>query len=810
MSLKECAVCSKSCLPGSHGTQCAACKLWFHNACAGIVPSAGARPLKWFCKPCGDKLSQQSPETSPNVSTLQGSPAPASASASSTPRTQQSDSLPQDREGLKNHIHNITAQMKHQTDTYLKKLAEFKAEQEGFVAYRAELLKANIHNLNRISELGKANEEAIAAAAAANEKVDQLEAELKSATETIADIQRSLGGLSPMEIKALRDSSLAHEAELQKHRDEVAKNAADLVALRAALEQNAAPDNPFALSQSLFRPTLEEKDNQIATLSAEVERLRAIPQPREPENASKRPRTNEASPTNSGVINDCSMDSPPASPSRPAVDVDFLDNPGTLTITPIFEERGNQDLITISDFNTFSTANFQTLVQLFSDMKKSVDANMKIVDTNMKELNANITKVNARCAAIETGKRPVVSFQTPSTSAAATSNTPVSNANPTASTFADALRAAKSQNNQVLPQPRRRPSVARQPQQPNVAKQQNTSQQRRSSQPRQPQQQRNNRKRSTSRFTNGFRPSSQARANQPNNNNANQWQTAGRRRQTRGSNANERQQPSLPLSTIMQRSSRNINTIRHVRATAVSDEEAAKIIQQISMDQAIEAIGYDSVNRRSERHVTISMATEEQASKLDTLIEQNYAGLASSTAPAPLKNMIQVTRTVPVEDDNPEAIVSSFLRANKWLAPESTEYVRHWDVQAKNGTHRNIILALSPLNQTEALNRGHLLFRLNSHVAHEYIETLQCKNCWNFGHLATACRLPQACRNCGLAHNTESCTTKKERCANCIRFNERKSTKPNNRRNTNHRVTDRRCPVFRGRLEGLKTLWASI
>lgn len=112
---------------------------------------------------------------------------------------------------------------------------------------------------------------------------------------------------------------------------------------------------------------------------------------------------------------------------------------------------------------------------------------------------------------------------------------------------------------------------------------------------------------------------------------------------------------------------------------------------------------------------------------------------------------------------------------------------------------------MSPQNQMEALNRGRLYLHLKTLAVYEYIDTLQCKNCWCFGHLAHECSRPTACRNCGQQHQTESCINKKARCANCIRFNARKSTTAQTRRNTDHRVIDRCCQDYRNRLEGLKT-----
>lgn len=190
------------------------------------------------------------------------------------------------------------------------------------------------------------------------------------------------------------------------------------------------------------------------------------------------------------------------------------------------------------------------------------------------------------------------------------------------------------------------------------------------------------------------------------------------------------------------------------------------------------------------------------------IIASKYAIMAQSKPLPPIKHMIVINGVDVVNNDTPEQIIHSLAIGNEWLKKENIEFVRQWQVTTKKRTYKNIVVALSPIEQIEAIKRGKLRFRLFEHTVWEYFDTIQCKNCWRFGHLRHQCKFQHACRICGENHSVEACISKKPKCANCLRFNAAKGRLDSDKRSCAHRPTDRTCPDFRSRVSGLKSFWA--
>lgn len=84
----------------------------------------------------------------------------------------------------------------------------------------------------------------------------------------------------------------------------------------------------------------------------------------------------------------------------------------------------------------------------------------------------------------------------------------------------------------------------------------------------------------------------------------------------------------------------------------------------------------------------------------------------------------------------------------------------------------------------------------------EYIDILQCKKCWRFGHLKRTCTFPACCKTCAGDHTTEECTLPESKpiCANCVRHNSNSTSTIS----TAHSVAADNCPIRMNRIERLK------
>lgn len=259
---------------------------------------------------------------------------------------------------------------------------------------------------------------------------------------------------------------------------------------------------------------------------------------------------------------------------------------------------------------------------------------------------------------------------------------------------------------------------------------------------------------------------------------------------------------NLPLAAIIAQAKKSPEFTRNVKINT----EKQNVAERLLADKVIEKIGFLRVIVRSERLIVFVADSEEKVKALDEIIEKCYDGAAiSAPAPAPL-NMILITGTLQTMGDTQNDICESLRVNNPWL--ERVSYVRHWDVNGKNSKYRNIIVAVSTKDQATLINKGQVMFRMRMHRCYEYNDLMQCRNCWRYGHYRHSCRYPQACKVCGGDHDAAVCTTKSDKCVNCIRYNKTKASE-GQKRKTTHKPTDKRCPDFLQRLSGLKKFWES-
>lgn len=75
----------------------------------------------------------------------------------------------------------------------------------------------------------------------------------------------------------------------------------------------------------------------------------------------------------------------------------------------------------------------------------------------------------------------------------------------------------------------------------------------------------------------------------------------------------------------------------------------------------------------------------------------------------------------------------------------------------------------------------------------EYVDTLQCKSCWRYGHIKRTCTYSPICKFCGGPHTVEECQSSNAspQCANCIRHNRETSSSIS----FNHSVASDACAV---------------
>lgn len=103
----------------------------------------------------------------------------------------------------------------------------------------------------------------------------------------------------------------------------------------------------------------------------------------------------------------------------------------------------------------------------------------------------------------------------------------------------------------------------------------------------------------------------------------------------------------------------------------------------------------------------------------------------------------------------------------------------------------SIFLQAAPSTFKKLVNR-YVLLNFGDHFVKEFVNTLRCLNCQQYGHKATNCSSHHTCARCAGNHKTTDCQKKVSyRCVNCVESNRTKSTTFD----TNHSCGSKYCKV---------------
>lgn len=212
---------------------------------------------------------------------------------------------------------------------------------------------------------------------------------------------------------------------------------------------------------------------------------------------------------------------------------------------------------------------------------------------------------------------------------------------------------------------------------------------------------------------------------------------------------------------------------RQIFADIQADTELAEITEVAVLE------------RRSDLSLYVETTTVDGANLLKNAIKQKYPTV-NIREPTTRSPQIRITGC-PISDYTAESI----KRQNPWLTGPITIH-RMYDAGEGHKAYRNVILSLSLDDQKTAIDAGRMLLGFTACRVHEYIDVMQCRSCWRYGHYQHGCKFACVCRICGSGRHTDQvCNAPRDTCVNCTRHNKTSSSKVS----INHRVTDDRCPV---------------
>lgn len=242
----------------------------------------------------------------------------------------------------------------------------------------------------------------------------------------------------------------------------------------------------------------------------------------------------------------------------------------------------------------------------------------------------------------------------------------------------------------------------------------------------------------------------------------------------------------------------------------VVPEDQKAIIDTIEQDFDLADCGRcQLVERRTPTSLAIT-TDEETSICIKEKLRAKYAAAEEREPDEEQKYRIKITgcKAVPgLENEEPTAAQMTeaeriFRRYNKINNEKLFKIERMWTLTGKSIKYTNYIAEVDAVMHKKILREGKISEGLAQRRVTEYIDILQCKNCWRFGHIKKTCTFPACCKICAKEHATEECNAPavNPSCANCIRHNATTSSNVV----TTHSVAADNYPIRINRIERLK------
>lgn len=239
--------------------------------------------------------------------------------------------------------------------------------------------------------------------------------------------------------------------------------------------------------------------------------------------------------------------------------------------------------------------------------------------------------------------------------------------------------------------------------------------------------------------------------------------------------------------------------IRTLTITA-EDDKKASTIELLMADEICKKAGIISIKNREKFKFIIKCNDETEASKLEQMLTKKYQHLIKFDS---IPEYIPKTKIVRLNTSLPQdQIKEQICLQNKWIKDTDFNILQRYEITLDDLSYINIIISSNIDFQNKLLNKGFILFNFKECRCFDHVSTMQCFNCFQYGHIRTECRFKLACKHCGKEHNFTDCPNKinEAACVNCMKSNATNGTNFNSA----HIATFDRCPARINRIKALK------
>lgn len=151
-------------------------------------------------------------------------------------------------------------------------------------------------------------------------------------------------------------------------------------------------------------------------------------------------------------------------------------------------------------------------------------------------------------------------------------------------------------------------------------------------------------------------------------------------------------------------------------------------------------IDITSIKNKGKNLISVRCANPAEAEKMAAKLAATYENKINIVEVQMKKPMVKIVNVdINIEE---EELLPTILQQNKDLrafeeaAPQSFVFLRSYIIRTPKRSYRNVIIECSSIKAQKAMLRnGAIVMNFNSKKIFEYVDVLQCKNCYRFGHI---------------------------------------------------------------------------
>jgi hypothetical protein len=194
--------------------------------------------------------------------------------------------------------------------------------------------------------------------------------------------------------------------------------------------------------------------------------------------------------------------------------------------------------------------------------------------------------------------------------------------------------------------------------------------------------------------------------------------------------------------------------------------------------------------------IAIQFENKQESNQIKIMAEEKMGDKYEIITPMPLKPRVKIMglSEKPEKDD-----VSVMLNQNKFLNNCEVKVISIYEDKNSRFKYNrfNVVVEVDTENFNKIMEARHVIMKWDRCMVVEGLSITRCYKCSGYNHKSTDCKNNRACPKCSEDHEEKDCKCETNVCVNCKMAND----KLNMKLNINHGTWDRKCEVFKRKME---------